>query len=227
MTKTANVAPGTRITSAWGNNVRDRSVQRFATKSELDLTWSDAGDGAMAITLDDYRLWVRRGGRWLPPLTLPLGMFYNVKEFDETTRTAPFPPGVQEWSGDFDQYPLLAGRLYEVLFSARYELASTITAGTVHNFGAVINVTATGADAALIYHAGNPTFLTGQEACVFGWPFRLLGDAFRAGTSGVFSTAGTPGTELDVKFQHVLVGFSDSVKTTDRRLSVVDLGPAI
>lgn len=237
MTKTAAVTPGTRITSAWGNTIRDRTVQRFATKSELDLTWSDAGDGAMAITLDDFRLWVRRGGRWLPPLTLPLGVYFQSVESGgagQVDRTMGAPPGSQDRAGDFDQYRLLANRMFQVIFSCRYELRSA-TVPVI--FGAVINVTGTGNDAAVPFNAGNAAFTLGVEACVFGWPMTFApatgpdgyGSAYRASTSGLFRTTGTPGAELDVKYQHVIVGTpaGATIRISDRNLSVIDIGPAV
>lgn len=64
MTKMLDVATDQTIESVWGNAIRDRTVQRFASKTELD-TWTTAGDGALAYTTDTNRLWLRKTTAWL------------------------------------------------------------------------------------------------------------------------------------------------------------------
>jgi hypothetical protein len=65
MALTGTVAPGGTILTAWGNEVRDRTVQIFSTKAELD-TWTTAPDGAHAVTTTEKVEWVRSGGAWTP-----------------------------------------------------------------------------------------------------------------------------------------------------------------
>lgn len=224
MPLTPNVLPGQPVASTWGNEIRDRTNQVFASKSSLDAEWGTAPDGSQAITLDTYRLWVRRGGRWLPPLTLPLGLYCDASNYGTVDRALTGVPGVEDWGGAFTPYNLYTNRIVQLTFSARYELK----AGTNTAFGALINVTGTGADAALQYHANNAQFASGQEAAVFGWPFTAVGTAYRASTSGVFRTAGTPGQELVISFQHVILGApaGSTINISARDLTVVDLGPA-
>jgi hypothetical protein len=70
MTLTNNVVDGQIINAAWGNNIRDRSFQRFATTAERDAQWppATAGAGAMCITLDTYYAWVSNGTIWRRPV---------------------------------------------------------------------------------------------------------------------------------------------------------------
>lgn len=56
-------APGSPIASAWSQEVSNRVVQRFATKTALD-TWAAAA-GSLAVTLDTNTLWQRVAGVWL------------------------------------------------------------------------------------------------------------------------------------------------------------------
>jgi len=224
MPLTPNVLPGQPVASTWGNEIRDKSLQTFASKSNLDAEWPNAPDGSEALTLDNYRLWIRRGGRWLPPLTLPLGLYYDAHNDAAVDRSLPGVPGIEDWAGTFAPSNLYTNRVVEVIFSARYELKS----GTSTAFGAVINVRGTGADIPLVYHANNATFAGGQEACVFGWPFGGVGTAYRSATMGLFRTAGTPGQELVIQFQHVMLGApaGSVINVSQRELQVVDLGPA-
>jgi len=64
MALTPNVAAGALIQSAWGNEIRDRTVQRFATFAELTAGWPDAAKGAVAVTLDTLTVWVHTGTAW-------------------------------------------------------------------------------------------------------------------------------------------------------------------
>ena len=61
----ADVAAGTIIQSAWGNRIRDRTVQYFASRAELTAGWPAAPQGALAYTNDTNCLHVFRGGGWV------------------------------------------------------------------------------------------------------------------------------------------------------------------
>lgn len=84
MTRTPDVAPDQLIQSSWGNEIRDRSIQVFASASELNTSWSTAPNGSRAITLDTYRTYTRRGGVWQPDFA---GGFVTA-----TTNASGFPP---------------------------------------------------------------------------------------------------------------------------------------
>ena len=66
-------ADSNRVTSAWGNEIRDRTLQVFASVAERDAQWSAPPNGAEAITLDTNTLWLRRAGAWSPILNLAAG----------------------------------------------------------------------------------------------------------------------------------------------------------
>ena len=59
-----NVGTGAVIQVTWGNDIRDRTRQIFASKAELDTQWPAAPNGAHAWTTDAGIEWVRRGGVW-------------------------------------------------------------------------------------------------------------------------------------------------------------------
>ena len=65
MTKTADVAQGAVVQASWGNEIRDRTAQVFATVAERDSQWASAPTGALCITLDTNTLWQRVSGAWL------------------------------------------------------------------------------------------------------------------------------------------------------------------
>jgi hypothetical protein len=62
---TNNVVDGQIILAAWGNEIRDRTVQVFATVAERDSQWATAPNGAMCVTVDTNTLWQRAGGIWV------------------------------------------------------------------------------------------------------------------------------------------------------------------
>jgi hypothetical protein len=68
MALTPNVVPDELIESAWGNQIRDRTWQVFATKAELDALWpaATAPSGAHAWTTTERLEWVRYGALWQP-----------------------------------------------------------------------------------------------------------------------------------------------------------------
>lgn len=63
MPLTPSVGTGQIITPTWGNDIRDRTVQRFASLAELN-TWATAPDGCVAYITDDDSLLVREAGVW-------------------------------------------------------------------------------------------------------------------------------------------------------------------
>ena len=70
MGKTIDVAPGGKITSAWGNEIRDRSNQVFATEAERNSQWaaSAAPVGATSVTTDTGLRWQKVGTAWVPAM---------------------------------------------------------------------------------------------------------------------------------------------------------------
>lgn len=66
MAFTPNVVDGNIILAAWGNEIRDRTRQIFATAAELNAQWPGAPNGSMAVTLDTYTVWMRRAATWTP-----------------------------------------------------------------------------------------------------------------------------------------------------------------
>jgi len=62
---TANVVASTPITSAWGNEIRDRTVQRFASFAELTSSWTSPGEGAVAYLTDVNSLHAYNGSAWV------------------------------------------------------------------------------------------------------------------------------------------------------------------
>ena len=63
MALTPDVVAGTLVQSAWGNEIRDRTVQQFSTVAERN-TWIDPPKGAMAVTTDTNALWMRGDTQW-------------------------------------------------------------------------------------------------------------------------------------------------------------------
>jgi len=65
MAQTPDVVANALIQSAWGNEIRDRTVQSFATVTERN-TWAAPPKGALAVTLDSLSLWQYDGTAWVP-----------------------------------------------------------------------------------------------------------------------------------------------------------------
>jgi hypothetical protein len=59
-----DVLDGALIETAWGNGIRDRATMRFDSFAQLKAQWPNPADGAVAITLDDGRLYTRRAAHW-------------------------------------------------------------------------------------------------------------------------------------------------------------------
>jgi len=61
----ANVVAGQPIQSVWGNNIRDCTIQHFATTTERDSQWVGPPKGAYCITLDTMQEWRYDGTKWV------------------------------------------------------------------------------------------------------------------------------------------------------------------
>lgn len=66
MALTVDVHPGDVVASPWGNEIRNRSLQAFASTAERDSQWGTAPNGAICLVLTgtDAVLYHRRGGTW-------------------------------------------------------------------------------------------------------------------------------------------------------------------
>lgn len=73
MAKTVDVVAGQKIASAWGNEIRDRTIQSFATVAERDASGWVAPNGAFCVTIDTATLWQRVGGAWVSRRPFVLG----------------------------------------------------------------------------------------------------------------------------------------------------------
>lgn len=58
------VAPGQLIESSWGNSLVERAVLRFPTIAAMQA--ASAGDGQMAIALNEAVIFIRLSGTWKP-----------------------------------------------------------------------------------------------------------------------------------------------------------------
>jgi hypothetical protein len=64
MALTAAPVPGNTIMASWGTEIRNRTVQMFASQAELDA-WAPA-PGALAYRSDQRRYYTRSTTAWLP-----------------------------------------------------------------------------------------------------------------------------------------------------------------
>ena len=71
---TPNVVANTPIASTWGNEIRDRSVQNFATAAERSAQWIAPPEGAVSYLRDVDRVEVWNGTAWV--LTGPRVLAY-------------------------------------------------------------------------------------------------------------------------------------------------------
>lgn len=78
MAKTTDVVAGGSILSAWGNEVRDRTVQVFASAGERDA-WA-APEGSVCFQTDVSHMYVRRSGVWTYVSDRKLPWATNVKQ---------------------------------------------------------------------------------------------------------------------------------------------------
>lgn len=59
-----NVLDGQIIESAWGNAIRDRSLQKFDSLAALKAGWTSPPDGSHAYLLDENSLLLAKAGTW-------------------------------------------------------------------------------------------------------------------------------------------------------------------
>jgi hypothetical protein len=89
------VYPDTDILDAWGNEIRDRTAQNFASATERDAQWPAPPNGALAYTVDFGILWLRRAGVWVqvyPPLTRTARQIVNYASAGQwVAYSSPFP----------------------------------------------------------------------------------------------------------------------------------------
>jgi hypothetical protein len=64
MAFTPNVIAGDKITSAWGNEIRNRTVQVFATAAERAAQWPSPPKGAHSFLSDSGMLYQYSGSAW-------------------------------------------------------------------------------------------------------------------------------------------------------------------
>lgn len=64
---TANVVAEAPILSAWGNEIRDRTIQNFATAAERAAQWTAPPEGAASYLRDVDRLEIYDGTSWRVP----------------------------------------------------------------------------------------------------------------------------------------------------------------
>jgi hypothetical protein len=81
MVKTADVVAGADIVTTWGNEIRDRTAQVFATAAERDAQWPAPPDGAVSYTADTAALWLRRAGAWAALSTLCHARAYRTADY--------------------------------------------------------------------------------------------------------------------------------------------------
>src|SRR5262245_38553031 len=65
MVKTADVITGQEILAQWGNTIRDRSVQVFASVGARDSQYPPPHDGALCYTQAENTYWQGKGGAWV------------------------------------------------------------------------------------------------------------------------------------------------------------------
>jgi hypothetical protein len=91
MTLTANVVDGQIILASWGNTIRDRTIQRFATVAERDAQWpaATAGSGAVCVTVDTGTECRSNGTVWAAaiPAVRSCEMAYGSFESADITTT--------------------------------------------------------------------------------------------------------------------------------------------
>jgi len=62
---TANVVANAPITATWGNEIRDRSVQNFASVAERTAQWVSPPEGAVSYVRDVNQVHVYTGSAWV------------------------------------------------------------------------------------------------------------------------------------------------------------------
>lgn len=102
MTKTADVVAGQMLDPAWGNEVRDRAIQIFASVAERDGQWINPPNGTTCITTDTNTRWTRFSGAWYAMPESGLGVVLAIGNFNggadanlSTTPGTPIPVNIQ------------------------------------------------------------------------------------------------------------------------------------
>ena len=98
MAKTVDVAPGQKVASTWGNEIRDRTVQLFATVAERDASGWAPANGAMCVTQDTGTLWQRIAGAWASRRPFVMGGTPSVTTDAFGNFSIPLPSGAK-WLG--------------------------------------------------------------------------------------------------------------------------------
>lgn len=86
---TPNVVANAPILSSWGNEIRDRTAQRFATAAERAAQWTAPPKGALSV-LDDNPgiVFIYTGTAWIAaPWSLPWGIL-GIAAITTTTSSA-------------------------------------------------------------------------------------------------------------------------------------------
>lgn len=125
-----DVLDGQIIESAWGNAIRDRTVERFDSLAQLTSQWPNAPTGAQALTLDTFRRYSKRAAGWLPDIA--------AGSASQTTNAAGFPPVTPH---DLGRTPLAV--VITSVLSANHVYA--VTAMAAANFQVNVRLGSTGA----------------------------------------------------------------------------------
>jgi hypothetical protein len=86
MPEIPNVVPGEPVESSWGNDIRDRTLQRYASQAARDASIITPASGDTAYLLDLYALTQFDGSQWAP--VAPPVARYLVSQAVNTNVTA-------------------------------------------------------------------------------------------------------------------------------------------
>jgi len=132
MALTPDVVSGTIIQSSWGNQIRDRTVQQFASIAERNV-WTAPPKGAMCVTTDTNAVWQYSGTAWVSwPLSAKGLVAHGIDPATSFAATSPVQCG--------GTFPAEAGRMYRYEASAQFW--STVAA-TVAEWSLKVNGTLT------------------------------------------------------------------------------------
>jgi len=208
MALTSSVAPNTPILSAWGNEIRDRTVQQFPDQANLQAQWPDAPNGAVAITLDRSQLWIKRAGG---------GTGWQLANTSRGIRSSIWSPNwfaVPDMAsggrwGIGPAFSLFTGRLYSVTFTMRQQ-GSAVAAG-----GGTLGGT-------LLLDGPDPD----QEVCAWGHPVTQVAPAVRFSVNGMFFISGPDNGNAAVQFIYeAYANAAGNVQHSTTGYIVADAGP--
>lgn len=121
-----DVVDGQLIEAAWGNAIRDRTVERFDTYAALVAQWGSAAVGSVAVTMDNGWMWYRKNATatgWVPISHLPPVATINLTG----TGIATTPVVVGQFSIAAVPYPRMIGVTGHCVFTGSssdvYELS--------------------------------------------------------------------------------------------------------